>query len=179
MTGERARFRGDAFLQTTVAREADDMLIENHVLGRVESRGGHLRGHGYADGIGDALAERAGGAFHAGRLGEFRMTGRLAVQLTEAFDFLHRQVVAAEVQPRIEEHAPVTGRQDKVVAADPARLIRVVLQGVAVKDGADFRATERQTEMPGLGCLHRVHRESASFGGRAREDFEIQSHACL
>ena len=29
MAGERARFRRDALLQTAVAREADDMMIEN------------------------------------------------------------------------------------------------------------------------------------------------------
>ena len=34
VTGERARFRRDAFLQTTIARQADHVLIENPVLGR-------------------------------------------------------------------------------------------------------------------------------------------------
>ncbi len=33
MSGERARFRRNAFLQTTIARETNDVLIENLVLG--------------------------------------------------------------------------------------------------------------------------------------------------
>ena len=56
MAGESARFRGDAFLQTTVAREADHVLIEDAVLSGVETRRGHFRGHGDADSIADALA---------------------------------------------------------------------------------------------------------------------------
>ena len=136
MAGERARFRRDAFLQATIAGETDDVLIENHVLRRVESRGGHLRRHGHADGVRHPLAERAGGAFHAGRFEELRVARRLAVQLAEALDLLHRKVVAAQVQPGVKKHAAVAGREDEVIAADPARLVRVVLEGVAVKHRA-------------------------------------------
>ena len=56
MPGERARLRGHAFLQTAVAREANDVLIENAVLGGVETRRGHFRGHRDADRVADALA---------------------------------------------------------------------------------------------------------------------------
>ena len=56
MPGESTRFRGDAFLQTAVAGEAEDMLVENLMLGGVETRRRHLRRHRHADRIGDALA---------------------------------------------------------------------------------------------------------------------------
>ena len=82
MPGERARFRRDAFLQTTVTGEAKDMLIENFVLG-VETRGRHLRSHRDANGVAHALTERTGRAFDAGRFKKFRMTRRLAVELAE------------------------------------------------------------------------------------------------
>ena len=71
MPGERARFRGNAFLQTAVARETDNVLIENLVLG-VETRRGHFRRHGDADGVAHALSQRTRGAFDARRFKKFR-----------------------------------------------------------------------------------------------------------
>ncbi len=169
VSGERARFRGDAFLQTTVAGEADDVLIENLVLGRVEARRRHLRRHRDADGVGHALAERTGGAFDAGRFKKLRMARRLAVQLPEALDLLHRQIVAAQVQPGVKEHAAVAGREDEVVAADPARFVRIVLEGVTVKHRAHLRAAQRQTEVAGFRGLHRVHAQARAPRFAARE----------
>ncbi len=127
MSGEGARFGRNAFLQTTVAREADDVLIENPMLGGVETRGRHLRRHRDTDGVAHALAKRSGRAFHARRFEKLRMSRRFAMQLPETLDFRHGQIVAAEVQPGVEKHAAVTGRENEVVAPDPARLIRIVL----------------------------------------------------
>ena len=171
--GERARLRGNAFLQTAVAGETNDVLIENHVLVRVETRGRHLRRHRHADRIRDALSERAGGAFDARRFKKFRMARRLAVQLPEAFDFLHRQIVAAQVQPRVKEHAAVARGENEIIAADPARLVGVVFERVAVKDRSHLRASQRQTEVPRFRSLHRVHAQPARLVRRARKNFEI------
>src|SRR3954470_9744368 len=98
MSGERARLSRNAFLQAAVARETNAMLIENPVLGGVESRRGHFHRDRYANGIAHALSKRPRGAFDARRLKKFRVTRRLAVQLTEVFDFFHRQIVTAHVQ---------------------------------------------------------------------------------
>ena len=58
MGRERARFRGDAFLQTAVTGQADDVLVENSMFARVEMRRGHFRGNGDSHGVGDTLAQR-------------------------------------------------------------------------------------------------------------------------
>ena len=128
MPGEGAGFGRNAFLQTTVAREANAVLIENAVVAGIETRRGHFHRHRDADGIGHALPQRAGGAFDSRRFKKFRMARRLAVQLTEVFDFLDRQIVAAHVQPGVEEHAAVTGGENEIVTVNPARLVRVVFQ---------------------------------------------------
>ncbi len=47
--GERDGFQRDAFLQAAVAREADDVVVEDGVLARVELRGRHLLRNGDAD----------------------------------------------------------------------------------------------------------------------------------
>ena len=56
MSGESARFRRDALLQTAIARQADDVLIENPVLVGIESRRRHFRRHRDPDRVTDALA---------------------------------------------------------------------------------------------------------------------------
>ena len=176
MPGERARLRGNAFLQTAVARETNHVLVENHVLGGVEPRRGHLRRHRHADGIRDALPERPGSAFHARRFKKLRMPRRLAVQLPELLDLFHRQIVSAQVEPGVKEHAAVSGRQNEIIAPDPARLFGIMLERIAVKDGAHLGASQRQAEVARLRSLHRVHGQSAGLIRRARKNFEIQTH---
>ena len=85
MSGERARLGGHAFLQATVARETNAVLIEDAVLRRVESRRGHFHGYCNSDGIADALPERPRGALDSRRFKKFRVTRRFAVQLAEVF----------------------------------------------------------------------------------------------
>jgi hypothetical protein len=63
------------------------------------------------------------------------------MQLPEPFDFRHRQIVPAHVQPGIEEHAAVPCGQDEDVAIDPTRLVRIISQRMTKKHRADFSAT--------------------------------------
>src|SRR5205814_1888862 len=57
MSGKSARFGRNPFLHVAIAREADDMLIENLVLAGVETSSRHLCCHGYPDCVTDALPE--------------------------------------------------------------------------------------------------------------------------
>ena len=116
--GELHRLERDAFLHAAVAGEADDVMVEDRVLRRVEARLGHLRGDGHADGVRDALAERAGGRLDAARgVRELGVAGRLRAELAEALHLVERHVrVAAEVQPRVEEHRAVAGGEHEAVA---------------------------------------------------------------
>src|SRR5438270_6852664 len=109
MTGEGACFRGHAFLQTTVARQTNAMLIENSVFARVKPRGSHLHRRGNAHRVANALPERPGGAFNSRRFKKLWMTRRFRMQLPETFDLRHGQIVTAHVQPRVKEHRAVAG----------------------------------------------------------------------
>ena len=179
MAGERARFGGDAFLHAAIARKTDHVLIENAVLIGVETRRGHFRRHRDADRVADALTERPGRAFDSGRFEKFRMARRLGMQLPEAFDLRHRQIVAAHVQPRVKEHAAVSGREDEDIAIDPARLVRIVFQRVPKEDCAHFRAAKRQPKMPRLRGLHGIHAQTARLSRCFRKNFNVQTHACF
>jgi hypothetical protein len=60
MTGKLDGFERHALLQAAVSGEADDVVIEDGVLFRVEARLRHLRSDGHADGVSHTLAERTG-----------------------------------------------------------------------------------------------------------------------
>ena len=123
------------------------MLVENSVLIGVEPRRSHVRCHGHANRVAHALTKRSGGAFHSGCVAKFGVSGCLGMQLPETFDFRHRQIIAAHVQPGVKEHAAVTRGKHEDVAIDPARLVRIISQRMTKKHRADFSTTERKAEM--------------------------------
>ena len=176
MPGQRAGFAGHAFLQAAVPGQADNPVVENAVLGGVETRFRHLARHGQSDRVGHALAQRTGGALHAGRFAELRMTGRDAAELTEIFHLLERHIVAGEMEPAVEEHAAVAGGENKAVAVEPARLGRIVTQGRAEKHRADFRASQGQTQVTGLAGGNGVNGQAPRIARGQREDIVRKTH---
>src|SRR6266516_973307 len=124
------------------------MLVENFVLVGIEACCSHIRRNRHANRVADTLTEWAGGALYSRRVAKFGMSRGFRMQLPEAFDFRHRQIVAAHVQPGIKEHAAVPGGEDQDIAIDPAWLIRIISQRMTKKHRADFRAAEWQPEMP-------------------------------
>src|ERR1700720_1220690 len=81
------------------------------------------------------------------------------------------------MQPGVEKHAAVAGRENEKIAADPARFVRIMFQGIAVKHRPHFGAAQGKPEMARLRSLHRVHAQTTRLCGRARKDFDIQTHA--
>ena len=156
--------------------KTDDVVIEDLVARRVETRGRHLAGHGQADGVADALPQRAGRALDARGLVELGVAGGLAVEHAEVLHLVERQVVAAQVQPAVEEHRAVAGGEDEAVAVEPARLVGVVHHRMAVKHGADLGGTERQTEVAGGALVHGVDGEAAGLVGGLGENVGLEFH---
>ena len=145
VSGERTRFGRHAFLQTTIARETNAMLIENAVFWRVEARGRHFHCNGNSNRVSNALTKRTSRALDSWSFKKLRMTGRFGVQLPETLDFRHRQIVAAHVQPGVKKHAAVPRREHEIIAANPTRLVGIVLERVTVENGTHFGAAERKT----------------------------------
>src|SRR5207249_11542312 len=89
--------RRHAFLHATVTGQTNHMLIENPVLGGIETRHRHFARDCDADRVTDTLAEWTRGAFDARRVSKFRMARRPGMQLPEPFDLRHWQIVTAHV----------------------------------------------------------------------------------
>src|SRR5438067_7258007 len=147
MPGEGARFRRHAFLETTVARQAKNMLVENAMFAGVEMCLRHFRSHCHTNRVANALPQRAGGTLDAGCVAKFRMSRRFRMQLAKIFDVLDRNVVAAQMQPGIQKHTAVTGGKNEIVAIDPTRLIWIGSEQITVEQRPDLGASEREAKM--------------------------------
>ena len=159
--GQRTGLVADAFHQAAVAEKHEGAVVDDRVTRAIELLGEQLLRQRHAHGVGDALAQRAGGGFDAGRHAHFRVARRARAELAEALELVHRQVVAAQVQQRIQQHRAVAVGNDEAVAVDPARLCRVVAQVMAPQRFGNVGHAHRHAGMAGVGGLHGIHREDA------------------
>lgn len=87
VAGQRRSFRGDPFHQIAVADQDVGVVAHDGILRPVEAgRERHLR-DGHADGIAEALPQRARGGLHAGRLAKLGVAWSPAAPLAKALQF--------------------------------------------------------------------------------------------
>src|SRR5205085_12005559 len=129
-----------------------DETINEFDAGLVELRGEVRRAHAEADAVGEALSERPRGYLDAGRQNVFGVARSLRSPLPEVLQLFERQIVARQVQERVEKHRAVARRQEEAVAPLPFRILRVVTKEARPQDVCHRRCAERETGMTGL-CL--------------------------
>jgi len=116
----------DALHQASVADEGERPMVDDRMVRPVEFVGQQPFRQRHADGVGKTLSEGTGCGLHTRRHPDLGMTGRSRTELTEPFQLLDRQVIAGEIQKRVEQHRPVAIRQNKTVAIRPSRIRWVV-----------------------------------------------------
>jgi hypothetical protein len=166
--GQGHRFVADALHQAAVTQKHVSVVVDDLVAVAVEFGRQQLLGERHAHRVGDALAQRAGGGLDAGRVADLGVAGRLAVQLAEVLQLLHRQRVAREVQERIDEHGAVAVAEHEPVAIGPLRVHRVVLEVARPQRHGDVGHAHGGAGMPGVGGLHGVHGQRADGVGHGQ-----------
>ena len=168
--GYGGRLARNALHHVAVAAEGEDVVVEKLEIRPVETRRQPLGGHGHADAVAAALAERAGGRLDARGVAVLRVARTLGRQLAEAFDvvegdggasLLFTVLHACEVQKRVEQHRGVTVRQDEAVAVRPVRIVGVIVQELTPERICHRRQRHRRSWVAGVGLLHRVHGKCA------------------
>ena len=114
---------------------------------------------GHPDRVGEALAERAGRRLDARGQAVLRVARRDAAPLPERLEVLERDVVAGQVEERVEQHAGVPGGQDEPVAIRPVRVRRGVAEEAGPQDVGHRRRAHRCTRVARVGLLDAVDRE--------------------
>ncbi|MNZ56762.1 hypothetical protein D3C78_747150 [compost metagenome] len=155
--GQGTDFVGDAFHHAAIAEEHVGVVVDDVVAITVELRSQGLFGDGEADGVGEALTQRAGGGFHAGGVAVFRVARGAAAQLAEVLQVLDAEVVAGQVQQRVVQHRAVAVGQHEAVAVGPLGVVRVVLQVIPPEHFGDIGHSHGGAGVAAVGFLHRIH----------------------
>jgi hypothetical protein len=162
---QRARLVGDALHQAAVAEEGVGVVVDDLVAVTVVLRGQHLLGERHADRVADALTERAGGGLDAGGVAVLGVARGLRVPLAEGLQVVDRDVVAGQVQQRVDQHRTVAVGEHEAVAVRPIRVGRVVAQHVVPQHLGDVGHAHRRPRVSGIGLLDGIHAERADGVG--------------
>src|SRR5438445_171221 len=88
------------------------------------------------------------------------------MQLPEALELIHRQVVAGEVQERVQQHRAVAVGEDETIAVWPRRVCRVVPQVPPPQRQPDFGHSHGHARVTGICGLHGVHGQRTNRVGQ-------------
>ena len=130
-------------------------------VGAVDPAAHQLGGERHPDRIAEALAERSGRGFDARREPVLGMPGRARAPLAEVLDVVERQVVAGQVQDRVEQHRSVPAREHEAIAVRPLRRLGHVAQVPGEQLDRDSRERHRRAGMAAVGFLHGVDGKEA------------------
>ena len=158
-------FLGNAFHHAAITHENVGVVVDNVMAWTVELRAHDFFGQGEAHSVGQTLTQRASSGFNARRVAQLRVARGTAVQLTEVFQVFDRQVIAGQVQQRVNQHRTVAVGQHEAVTVSECRVARVVLQIIAPQYFGDIRHTHRGTGMAAVGFLHGIHAECTNGVG--------------
>ena len=157
------------------------MVADDVVAGAVEPLRQHPLRERHADRVRDALSERTGRDLDPRHVSVLGMAGRPRAQLTELLEVvLEADVVAGQIEGRIQQHRGVAAGQHEPVAVRPLRIAGVVAHHARIQDVGERRQRHRGPRMPRVGLLHPVHRQRADrvdaqlieSGGRLRGGHE-------
>jgi hypothetical protein len=163
-TGQRRRLATDTLLEIAVRGEHPDRMVEHApALGSIGVQQAALTAgrHGHADGIADALAQRAGRRFHPRRVVDLRMARRPGPPRAQRLQISQLQAIAGEEELNVQGEARVAHRQNETVTAGPVRIARVVTQPLLKQQIGRGAQAHRGAGVAVAGLLHSVHRQHA------------------
>ena len=144
--------------------------------GPVEARGQHALGERHPDRVREALAERPGGHLDARRHPALGMSGRARAPLPELLQILDREVVAAKMQARVEQHRGVAAREHETVAIRPVRCRRVVAEMAGEQPIGERGEAHGRAGMARFRPLDGIDREKADGVDRLALDATRRRH---
>ncbi len=165
---DRGGFLADALHQIAIGADRPGVVVDDLEARAVEAIGEEALGHREAHSVGEALPERPRGDLDAGRVPALGVPRRARAPLAEVAQVLEAQLPAAEVQERVVQHAGVPRGEHETVAIGPRGVGRIDAQQAREEGVREWRERHRGARVPGIGLLHRIHREPADGVDRKR-----------
>jgi hypothetical protein len=134
-----------------------------------EARPHEALGDGHADRVADALAKWPRRHLDTVGVAALGMPRCPASPLAERLDVVQREVVAGQVQQRVEEDAGMAVRQDEAVTVRPVRRVRIVSHDPGPEHMGQRRQRHGGARVTRVGLLGGVH-------GQAADDVDTELH---
>ncbi len=157
--GQARRLRRHALHQVTVADDRVGAMIDDLQPRPVVGRRQEALRQRHPDARREPGPERTRGHLHPDRVPVLRVPRRLRAPLAKALQLRQRQVVAAQVQQRVQQHRAVPGAQYKPVTVWPQRRLRVVYEELPPQHAAHHCGAHRHPRVPRVGRLNGVNRQ--------------------
>ena len=151
----------NTFHQATVTHEYIGVMINHRETVFIEFCCQQFFCQRHTHRIGNTLTQRTCRGFHARCDMHFRVTCRFGMQLTEVTDFIHIQIVTAQMQQGIMQHGTMAVGQHKAVTVNPARIRRVVTVMTFPQCHGNVCHAHRRARVTGISFLYGIHRQNA------------------
>ena len=178
--GQRARLRRDALLEVAVGADDVGPMIDDLVPVAVEFRGEPPLRDRHADGIGQPLAQRAGGRLDARGQSDLRVAGGDRAPLPERLEVVERDVVPGEVEERVQQHRGVARGQHEAVPVRPRGRARRMAEVACPERVGHRRGPHGRAGVPRVGLLDPVDGQRADgVDGEPVEAVRVDGHRSL
>ena len=134
-------------------------MVDDVIAGTVVDRSEMLLGDAHTDAHGETLAQRPGGDFHAVCFAILRMTRGDRAILAELLQIFDGDLVAGQVQYRVEHRRRMAVGQHKAIAIAPLGVGRVVAHEFVKEEIHGGGIAQRRPGVPALCLLYGIHGE--------------------
>ena len=150
-----------ALHHVAIAAESVGVVVEEWGFGGIEAGFHHVFGDSHADGVGDALTERACCGFNADGASHLGMAWRIGAELAELLEVVDGDRKSCEMEKRVEQGRAVTTGEDEAVAVGPLGVCGRGVQVFQPEDGGNVCHAQRETGMSRVCLLDGVHGETS------------------
>ena len=161
MAGQRGNLTRHALHEVAIARHDPGPVFHDRMSGAVEMVGEKALRNGHSYRVPEPLAQRTGGGLHSRRVPSLGMSRREGTPLPEIPDLFQWEVIAREVEQRIEQHRGVAAGEHEAVTIGPLGVPGIVLEEPGPQDVCGGRERHRGARMSRLRFLYRIHGEGA------------------
>src|SRR5438477_11615896 len=171
VSGEGRGLVRQPFHHVAVAAYEVGVMVDDLVPWLVEYRREVCLGERHPHRVADALAEGTRRRLYPWSVAVFGVTGSTTSPLTKLLEVFEAEVIAAQIQTRVQQHRRVTAREDEAIAIRPIWVGGIMTHVLRVEPVAERRERHRRPRVTRLRLLHGVHRQRAD--GIDGEEIEV------
>jgi hypothetical protein len=136
-------------------------VVVNQVIARlVEDGGGVSLSNGQTNSVGETLTQRTSGDLDTRGVVSLGVTGSDAINLSEALQVVHGDIVTEQVEESVLEHATVAVGKNETIPVQPVGILGVEVHELVEEDVGHRGHAHRGTGVTGIGLEGGIDRKN-------------------